>query len=89
MPKSKPTLPQSDKARVTKKTSAQEQFSPEYEEYLERYALTSAGRPRLSPQEFEQYDDELLDLLDLIETDLTDEQIIRIQELEYLLIDTE
>ena len=42
-----------------------------------------------TPQEFEKFDDELLDLLDLIEDDLTDDQTIRIEELEYLLIDSE
>ncbi len=43
----------------------------------------------MSPQEFDRLDDELLELLDLSAHNLSDEQIIRIQELEFLLIDTE
>jgi len=64
--------------------------SPEYAEYLERYAILGTGRPRLTQAEFDRLDDELLDLLGL-ETDLglNDEQIVRLQEIEYLLIDSE
>ena len=64
--------------------------SDEYRDYLQRYKMTGAGRPRLSPGEFDRLDDELLDLLALeTEIGLDDEQIIRLQELEYLLLDSE
>ena len=65
-------------------------YSQEYGEYLERYEMASAGHPRLNPKEFDLLDDELLDLLALDdEVGLDDEQIIRLQELEYLLLDSE
>ena len=64
--------------------------SEEYVEYLERYEMYGEGRPCLSPAEFDRYDDELLDLLALdMERGLDDEQIIRLQELEYLLLESE
>jgi hypothetical protein len=57
---------------------------------LERYALFGKGHPHLSSDEFDRLDDEMLDLLDLeFKTGLNDEQIIRLQELEFLLLDTE
>lgn len=70
--------------------SSRTESSPEYAEYLERYAILGTGRPRLTQAEFDRLDDELLDLLGL-ETDLglNDEQIVRLQEIEYLLIDSE
>ena len=64
--------------------------SEEYAGYLERHALFGAGHPRLSSDEFDRLDDEMLDLLDLeFKTGLNDEQIIRLQELEFLLLDSE
>lgn len=63
--------------------------SPEYREYLKRHAELGKDRPKLTPQEFEEYEDELLDLLALDDRRMTDEQIVRIQELEFLLIDAE
>jgi hypothetical protein len=75
--------------RAKKVKRATVQLAPEYEEYLERYAEFGEGRLRLSPQEFDRLDDELLELLDLSAHNLSDEQIIRIQELEFLLIDSE
>ncbi len=82
----------SKKTTPAHKTSAStNNYTAEYAEYLERYELYGEGRPRLSPSEFERYDDELLDLLAL-ETEqgvLNDDQIIRLQELEYLLLDSE
>ncbi len=70
---------------------AKPQGTPEYLEYLERYEEFGEGRTRLSPEEFDQLDDELLELLDLSASgqELNDDQVIRIQELEYLLIDSE
>jgi hypothetical protein len=65
-------------------------YSEEYTEYLERYEMYGKGRPRLSPVEFDRYDDELLDLLALdMERGLDDDQTIRLQELEYLLLESE
>lgn len=46
-------------------------------------------RPKLTPEEFESYEDELLDLLAINDREMTDDQIVRIQELEYLIIDAE
>ncbi|GIL15603.1 MAG: hypothetical protein BroJett039_07760 [Chloroflexota bacterium] len=71
------------------KSKNQPAVSIEYREYEKRYAELGNERPKLSPEEFEQYDDELLELLALNDNLMTDEQIVRIQELEYLLIDTE
>jgi hypothetical protein len=65
-------------------------YSEEYAGYLERHALIGAGHPRLAPDEFDRLDDEMLDLLDLeFKVGLNDEQIIRLQELEFLLLDSE
>ncbi len=104
MPKVKPparkkskTKPRPRQAAPAKRTRARSPApsphaanSPEYAEYLGRYAILGTGRPRLTQQEFDRFDDELLDLLGL-ETGLglNDEQIVRLQELEYLLIDSE
>lgn len=63
--------------------------SPEYRAYEKRYLELGEDRPKLSPEEFDALDDELLELLALDDDDMTDEQIVRIQELEYLLIDAE
>lgn len=63
--------------------------SPEYREYLERHAEMGEDRPKLTPEEFEAMEDELLDLLALNDRNMTDDDIVRIQELEYLLIDAE
>lgn len=64
-------------------------FSPEYREYLKRHQELGQDRPQLTPEEFEAYEDELLDLLALDDEEMSDDQIVRIQELEYLLIDAE
>ena len=95
--KSKPTKPTALKKKTIKsrapvkvKPPQEPAYSEEYHEYLQRYALAGAGRPRLSFKEFDELDDELWDLLDLqTEVGLDDEQIIRLQELEYLLLDSE
>ncbi len=71
--------------------SSKENYTEEYTEYLERYELYGEGRPRLTPSEFERLDEELIDLLAL-EADhgvLNDDQIVRLQELEFLLLDSE
>ncbi|TAH51879.1 MAG: hypothetical protein EYC68_08855 [Chloroflexota bacterium] len=63
--------------------------TPEYRAYEKRYVEMGEDRPKLTPEEFEQYEDELLDLLALQDQNMTDDDIVRIQELEYLLIDAE
>ncbi len=72
-----------------KETNSKNNVSPEYREYLKRHQELGEDRPKLTFEEFEAYEDELLDLLALDDDDMTDEQIVRIQELEFLLIDTE
>lgn len=76
------------KKSLPKKT-APAAVSAEYREYEKRYAELGQDRPKLTPEEFEQYDDELLELLAIDDDDMTDEQIVRVQELEFLLIDAE
>ena len=73
------------------KAASKQNYTEEYADYLERYELYGEGRPRLSPSEFDRLDEEILDLLAL-ETEqgvLSDEQIVRLQELEFLLLDSE
>jgi len=103
MPKPKtPAKPSSTRKPVAKPPAARkpapakkpappkEKYTDEYRDYLERYQLTGEDRPRLTPGEFERLDEELLELLELqAEGRLDDEQIIRIQEIEYLLLDDE
>ncbi len=97
MPKStkssKPDKPKTktSKSRPPEPVRAQPSWTPEYQDYLERYQEFGEGRPRLSPEDFDKLDDELLELLDLSADgkDLSDDQVIRIQELEFLLIDSE
>jgi len=77
-------------APAKKSAPPKEKFTDEYRDYLERYHLTGEGRPRLTPGEFERLDEEMLELLERqAEGRLDDEQLIRIQELEYLLLDDE
>ncbi len=66
-------------------------YTQEYREYLDRYRYVGKGRPKLSPVEFDKLDNELIDLL-TIQSEigaLSDEQVVRMQELEYLLLDNE
>ncbi len=94
--KKKSTKPAPRKQTPAKKSASapirapKQQYSEEYADYLERYALYGTGRPRLSPAEFDRLDDEMLDLLALESgAGLKDEQIVRVQELEFLLLDSE
>jgi hypothetical protein len=94
--KAKPAKPAAKKKNVKPRVARrapparEPAYSPEYRDYLERYELAGADRPRLSPEEFDRLDDELLDLLALdLEMDLDDEQTVRLRELEYLLLETE
>ncbi len=77
------------KTSTPKSKSSSASTTPEYREYETRYKELGQDRPKLSPEEFEQLDDELLELLALDDNKMTDDQIVRIQELEYLLIDAE
>lgn len=79
-------------ARTTRARQARRvpEYSAEYLDYLERYKMSGGDRPLLSPKEFDRLDDELLDLLALdLEIGLDDEQVVRLQELEYLLLESE
>jgi hypothetical protein len=66
----------------------EENYSEEYARYLERYELFGEGQPKLSAEEFERLDDELLDLLamDAEGQELTEDQEERYLELMYLLV---
>ncbi|MCC7163166.1 MAG: hypothetical protein IT331_11785 [Anaerolineae bacterium] len=75
------------KAKPKSKTESTQ--TPEYRDYLKRHAELGEERPQLSPKEFELAEDELLDLLALDDDRMSDDDIVRIQELEYLLIDAE
>lgn len=86
--KSKTSRAKSKGAALSKRQS-RATVSPEYREYEERYARLGQDRPKLSPAEFEKLDDELLELLALDPDEMTDEQLVRVQELEYLLIDSD
>jgi hypothetical protein len=73
-----------------KKAAKPKLTSPEYADYIQRYKQYGEGRPLLSSAEFDRLDDELLDMLALESVrGLNDDQIIRLQELEYLLLDSE
>lgn len=99
MPKSKSSakkrVTSRKSARSSKPTSAWQRkpsadaLTEEYSEYLVRYEMYGEGRPRLSPSEFNRLDEELLDLLALQgeQGHLSDDEMIRLQELEYLLLD--
>lgn len=83
----KPPPARTTRARQAKRTN---EYSAEYLDYLERYKIAGGDRPFLSPKEFDRLDDELLDLLALdLEVGLDDEQLVRLQELEYLLLESE
>ncbi len=82
--------PAAKTAKSKAKAAGKNSVSEEYAEYLERYELYGEGRPKLKPGEFDELDDELLDLLAIeLERGLNDEQTIRLKELEFLLLDSE
>ena len=103
MPKSKPS-PRTSKKKTSqtaapsrknhapaKAPAPRHNYTEEYADYLERYELYGEGRPRLSPAEFDRLDEEMLDLL-AQETEqgvLSDDQVVRLQELEFLLLDSD
>ena len=63
-------------------------YSEEYANYLERYELFAEEQLKLSPEEFDRLDDELLDLLalDAEGQELSEDQEERYLELMYLLV---
>ena len=71
----------------SKMSREEKSYSEEYVSYLERYELCGEDRPKLSPEEFDRLDDELLDLLalDAEGQELTEDQEERYLELMYLL----
>lgn len=82
-PKSKPRV-----APGPRGPSGSDLSDEAYAEYLERYELYGEERPRLNHSEFNRLDDELLDLLaEAEEGPLSDDQNIRLRELEFLLLD--
>ena len=103
MPKSKPTAKKKNPSRkgtrgakskarrspVARRKPAPGTVTEEYSDYIVRYELNGEDRPKLSPSEFNRLDEELLDLLALQgeQGNLSDDEIIRLQELEYLLLD--
>lgn len=90
--KSSTTKPKKTAASEPKKPPAAKSAStksPEYRAYEKRHADLGEERPKLTQAEFEEYEDELLDLLAINDREMTDDQIVRIQELEYLIIDAE
>ncbi len=87
----KPTARKSSQVKTPaapRKSASATKYTAEYADYLNRHARDTEGRPRLSPGEFDRLDDELLELLDQ-QGNLDDEQIIRIEELKYLLLEAE
>lgn len=90
----KTTVSKTDPAKKTtpkpRPVAAKEKFTDEYLEYLERYEMAGADRPRLTPKEFERLDEEFLELFEMqSDFGLDDEQTIRLEELKYLLLDSE
>jgi len=67
---------------------AEEPERQDYKEYLERYEILGEDRPKLSLEEYDRLDDELLDLLALVvnEVRLNPEQEERLRELESILL---
>lgn len=97
MPKAKPSTqrkakpkPAAKKKTASRPARTKPAYSAEYRDYLQRYKIAGEERPLLDPKEFDQLDDEYLDLLAAdLEFGLDDEQTIRLRELEYLLLESE
>lgn len=96
MPKSKRSAQRKAKPTAKKKivkpraARAAPAYSAEYRDYLQRYKMAGDERHFLDPKEFDRLDDEYLDLLAAeLEFGLDDEQVIRLRELEYLLLESE
>ena len=59
-----------------------------YENYLILYNLYGRGRPRVTREEYEQLDSELMQIVGQAELgDLSHPQIVRVRDIEYVLMD--
>lgn len=59
-----------------------------YENYLILYNLYGRGRPRVTREQYEQLDTELMDLVSQADgSDLDHTQILRVRDIEYMLMD--
>ena len=59
-----------------------------YENYLILYNLYGRGRPRITREQYEQLDTELMDLVSSADSDdLDHSQILRVRDIEYMLMD--
>jgi hypothetical protein len=59
-----------------------------YENYLILYNLYGRGRPRVTRDEFEQLDSELMQIVAQAQSgDLSHTQIVRVRDIEYILMD--
>lgn len=85
-PKAKSVKPRSSSSPG--RSTGSDLSDDDYAAYLERYEVYGDERPRLNHSEFNRLDDELLDLLaEAEEGSLNDDQLIRLRELEFLLLD--
>lgn len=59
-----------------------------YENYLILYNLYGRGRPRVTREQYEQMDSELMTIVAAEEgTQLSNEQVTRVRDIEYVLMD--
>ena len=59
-----------------------------YENYLILYNLYGRGRPRVTREQYEQLDSELMQIVAQAESgELTHPQIVRVRDIEYMLMD--
>jgi hypothetical protein len=59
-----------------------------YENYLILYNLYGRGRPRVTREQYEQLDSELMKLVSTAENDqLNHQQMVRVRDIEYVLMD--
>jgi hypothetical protein len=59
-----------------------------YENYLILYNLYGRGRPRVTREQYEQLDSELMRLVSTAENDqLNHQQMVRVRDIEYVLMD--
>jgi hypothetical protein len=59
-----------------------------YENYLILYNLYGRGRPRVTREQYEQLDSELMQLVSTAENDqINHQQMVRVRDIEYVLMD--
>ena len=74
------------KAKMPSKSS--DVYDYYYENYLILYNLYGRGRPRVTREQYEQLDDELMNIVGQAEnSDLTHPQIVRVRDIEFVLMD--